>query len=73
MGAQLLALTDSPVDGVHPRRPHGDTYLTRARVGLLGVHEVQDARTAELGEAHFLHATTVALTVRVLKRVLFCI
>ncbi|MGP3935181.1 hypothetical protein [Nonomuraea sp. KM88] len=34
---------------VHARRPHGDAYLTRAGVGLLGIDEVQDIRAAELG------------------------
>lgn len=56
MGPQDLALTDPPVDGIHAGRPYGDTYLAGARVGLLGVYEVQDIGTAELGEAHFLHA-----------------
>lgn len=67
MGLQDLAFTDPPVDGVHARRPHGDAYLAGARVGLLGIYEVQNVRTAELGEAHFLHATTVALTVSILE------
>ncbi|GAA3646498.1 hypothetical protein GCM10022420_021530 [Streptomyces iranensis] len=56
MGPQDLAFTDPPVDGVHARRPHGDTHLAGARVGLLGGYELQNVRTAELGEAHSLHA-----------------
>ncbi|GGV28397.1 hypothetical protein GCM10010277_10500 [Streptomyces longisporoflavus] len=56
MGAQDLALADPPVDGVHACRPHGDAYLAGARVGLLGIYELQDSGAAELGEAHFLHA-----------------
>lgn len=56
MRPQDLTFTDPPVDGVHARRPHGDAYLAGARMGLLGVNEVQNARTAELGEAHSLHA-----------------
>ncbi|GAA1937891.1 hypothetical protein GCM10009837_75190 [Streptomyces durmitorensis] len=57
MGLEELAFTDPPVDGVHARRPHGYAYLAGARVGLLGVYELQNVRTAELGEAHSLHAT----------------
>ncbi|GHE95881.1 hypothetical protein GCM10017776_10610 [Streptomyces griseoluteus] len=56
MGPEDLALPDPPVDGVHPGRPYGYAYLSWARVGLLGVHEPQDVRTAELGKAHFPHA-----------------
>ncbi|GGT69720.1 hypothetical protein GCM10010207_80200 [Streptomyces atratus] len=51
-----LAFTDPPVDRVHARRPHGDAYLAGARVGLLGVFEVENVGTAEFGEAHSLHA-----------------
>jgi|UPI0005A7BB0E hypothetical protein len=47
MRPQNLTFTDPPVDRVHARRPHGDTYLTGARVGLHGVYEVQNVRTIE--------------------------
>ncbi|GLY66504.1 hypothetical protein Atai01_31230 [Amycolatopsis taiwanensis] len=56
MGPEDLAFADPPVDGVHARRPHSDAYLTGARVWLLGIYELQNVRTAELGEAHSLHA-----------------
>ncbi|GAA1698615.1 hypothetical protein GCM10009680_43600 [Streptomyces yatensis] len=56
MGPQDLALPNPPVDGVHARRAHSDTYLAGARMGLLGIDELQNIRTAELGEAHSLHA-----------------
>src|SRR6185312_9053764 len=72
MGPQDLAFTDPPVDGVHARRPHGDAYLAGVRVGLLGIYELQDVRTAELGEAHLLHAATVTLTDSVLNSLWIC-
>ena len=51
-----LTFTDPPVEWVHARRPHGDANLTGTGMGLVGVHEPQDVRTAVFGEAHFLHA-----------------
>ncbi|WP_307856308.1 hypothetical protein [Catenulispora pinistramenti] len=42
--------------GVHRRGAHRYSYLARARVGLVGVGEPQDIRTAELGEDHLLRA-----------------
>ncbi|GGX42198.1 hypothetical protein GCM10010341_75110 [Streptomyces noursei] len=62
-GLLELAFTDPPVDRVHARRPHGDAYPAGAGMGFLGVFEVENVRSAELGEAHSLHAATVTLTV----------
>ncbi|GES30206.1 hypothetical protein San01_26930 [Streptomyces angustmyceticus] len=72
MGRQDLAFADPPVDGVHARRPDGDAYVSGARVGLLGIFESENVRTAELGEAHSLHAVNVTLTVSVLELFCFC-
>ncbi len=73
MRSEDLAFADAPVDRVHPSGPYGDAYLAGARVGLLGIDEAEDIGAAELGKAHFLHAATVTLTVRVLNLLLFCI
>lgn len=59
MGLLELAFANPPVDGVHACRAHGDADLPGTRVGLFGIDESQDFRTAELGEAHFLHTAEI--------------
>lgn len=73
MGSEDLAFADAPVDGVHSCGAYADAYPAGARVGLIGIHEVEDIRAAERGEAHFLHTPNVALTVSFSHRLRFCI
>jgi hypothetical protein len=55
MRAQLLPLADSPVDGVHAGCPDRYADLAGTGVGFVGVDELKDFGTAELGEDHFSH------------------